>query len=122
MQRPSMIRALNAFAATAATALALAACGAEPSPVPAEPAAQPAPARPTPTQGPRRATATATTTVTVAPAPATSVAPETSAVPAVADRWAAHKGALPFVLGMDAGMAQAKTSGRPLFVFYTQHG
>lgn len=33
--------------------------------------------------------------------------------------WKDHKGILPFVVGYEKGMAEAKFSGRPMMVFFT---
>ena len=35
------------------------------------------------------------------------------------DKWASHKGDIPFVVGYAKGMAQVKDTGRPPMYFFT---
>ena len=33
--------------------------------------------------------------------------------------WSHHKGKLPFIIGYEKGLAEAKFSGRPMMLFFT---
>lgn len=43
----------------------------------------------------------------------------TQAVAQETDKWAAHKGDLPFVITYEKGKAEAKFTGKPMMVFTT---
>ena len=35
------------------------------------------------------------------------------------EKWKGHTGKLPWIIGYEKGMAEAKFSGRPAFIFFT---
>ena len=102
------MRMSHAVVFVTVAAAALAACGEEKKPVVEPPVPPSAPPVAPPKEAPP-------------PAPVAKQEPAPPA-PAADDKWASHKGDIAFVMGSKDGLAKSKASGKPTFLFYTQHG